>query len=152
MKIKQTLALLSAAFVLMLGAFTFSVQPVAAQTCGGVDTSIITCDDNEYTCDDGTTVPSADSACSDGSVPRALVENTGLWQVLLLAINILTGLIAVAALGGLIWGAVMYTSAGGNVEQTKKAMGIITNVVIGVLAYGLMFAGLNFLIPGGVFN
>jgi hypothetical protein len=80
------------------------------------------------------------------------VENTGLWQVLLLAINILTGLIAVAALGGLIWGAVMYTSAGGNVEQTKKAMGIITNVVIGVLAYGLMFAGLNFLIPGGVFN
>ena len=152
MKIKQTLILLSAAFVFALGLFSVNAQPVAAQSCGGVDTSIISCDDNGFVCDDGTTVPSADSTCTDGSVPKASVENSGLWQVLLLAINILTGLIAVAALGGLIYGAVMYTSAGGNVEQTKKAMGIITNVVIGVVAYGLMFAGLNFLIKLGVFN
>jgi len=130
MKIKQTLIFLSAAFVFTLGLFAFNTQQVAAQ-CGEVQTSIINCDIDED---------------AEG------VEATGLWSVLLLVINILTGLIAVAALGGLIWGAVMYTSAGGNVEQTKKAMGIITNVVIGVLAYGLMFAGLNFLIPGGVFN
>ncbi|HJM04478.1 MAG TPA: hypothetical protein QF549_02495 [Candidatus Saccharimonadaceae bacterium] len=131
MKIKQTLILLSAAFIFALGLFSVNAQPVAAQSCGEVETSIINCDIDEN---------------AEG------VEATGLWSVLLLVINILTGLIAVAALGGLIYGAVMYTSAGGNVEQTKKAMGIITNVVIGVVAYGLMFAGLNFLIPGGVFN
>lgn len=80
------------------------------------------------------------------------VESTGLWSVLILVLNILTGLVAVAALGGIVWGSILYTSAGGNMEQTKKAMGIITNVVIGIVAYGLMYVGLNFLIPGGVFN
>lgn len=53
---------------------------------------------------------------------------------------------------GIVYGSILYTSAGGNAEQTKKAMGIITNVVIGIIAYGLMYVGLNFLVPGGVFG
>jgi len=80
------------------------------------------------------------------------IEGTGLWSILILAINILTALVGVAALGGIVYGAALYTAAGGNAEQTKKAMGIITNVVIGVIAFALMFAFLNFIIPGGVFN
>ncbi len=103
---------------------------LAQERCGGVDTAIIACDQ------DGT----------------GGIEETGIWGVLILAINILTGLVAVAALGGIVYGSILYTSAGGNAEQTKKAMGIITNVVIGIIAYGLMYVGLNFLVPGGVFN
>jgi hypothetical protein len=70
----------------------------------------------------------------------------------LLAINILTAGVGVAAVGGIVYGAVLYTSAGGSQEQVKKAVGIITNVVIGVVAYALMFSVLNFIIPGGLFN
>ena len=104
--------------------------PVSAD-CGGVKTSLINC-----------------SQTGSGDD----VTNTGIWGVLILAINVLSAAVGVAALGGIVYGAILYTSAGGSVEQTKKAMGIILNVVIGVVAYGLMYVGLNFLIPGGVFN
>ena len=80
------------------------------------------------------------------------VEGTGLWSILLLAINILTAGVGVAAVGGIVYGAILYTSAGGSEEQVKKAMGVIQNVVIGVVAYALMYGALNFLIPGGLFN
>ena len=153
MKTKQTIKAFIAALVIGTGLFFVGSAPVQAQECGGVQTSIITCDESgKFSCDNGDFVDSADATCSDGSSPQARVENTGLWGILILAINILTGLVGVAALGGIIYGAILYTSAGGSVEQTKKAMGIIMNVVIGIIAYGLMYVGLNFLIPGGVFN
>jgi len=98
----------------------------------GTDTSIIKCDNVEVT--------------KDG------VENTAVFSILLTAINILTAGVGVAAIAGIIYGSVLYTSAGGSAEQVKKAIGIITNVVIGVVAYALMYSFLNFLIPGGLFN
>lgn len=134
MKTKQTIKAFIAALVIG-GGIIFAGTPAFADNhqneCGGVKTSIISCDET-----------------GEGDN----VVDTGLWGVLILAINILTGLVGVAALGGIIYGAILYTSAGGSVEQTKKAMGIIMNVVIGIIAYALMYIGLNFLIPGGVFD
>jgi len=127
---KQTIKVSAAALLLGAGFSFITVLPVYAADCAGVSTAII--------------------ECTASGQPG--IEGTGLWSVLILAINILTGLVAVAALGGLVYGAVLYTSAGGSSEQVKKAMGIITNVVIGILAYALMYVGLNFLVPGGVFN
>lgn len=143
MKIKQTLKTLIVGGMLLFGvavatvsvtpATTFAVcETSAANCCGGVETSII--------------------SCPQEGGENAAVDQTGVWGLLLLAINILTALIGLAAVAGLIYGAILYTTAAGSPEQVKKAIGIITNVVIGVVAYALMFAGLNFLIPGGVFN
>ena len=117
---------------ILLAATAFALAPTTtyADTCGGVETAVVKCDQS-----------------GGGNL-----EDTGVWGILLLAINILTAAVGLAAVGGVIYGAVLYTSAGGSPEQVKKAMGIITNVVIGVVAYALMFSGLNFLIPGGIFN
>jgi hypothetical protein len=90
--------------------------------------------------------------CMDGSVPNKTTISNGLWGLLLMAINILTGLIVVAAIGGLVYAGILYTSSGGNADQTKKAMEFIRNVIIGIVAYAVMFAVLNFIIPGGLFN
>jgi hypothetical protein len=148
----------------------FVAQPVFAD-CGGVQTSIINCKqtgvcggkENPF---EGTQ-PSTDKEKADyltkyghsygrcnGEVKPVVndASNSGVWGVLLLAINILTAGVGVAAVGGIVYGSLLYTSAGGSPEQVKKAVGIITNVVIGVIAYALMFSGLNFLIPGGLFN
>lgn len=108
-------------------------QAVSAQTsCGGVDTSIIKCD----------------QAGGDD----AQIRDTGLWGVLIIAVNVLIAGVGVLALAGIVYGAILYTSAGGNAEQTKKAIGVFTNVVIGVLTFAGMWVLLNFLIPGGAFN
>ncbi|UTX51362.1 hypothetical protein KI440_00115 [Candidatus Saccharibacteria bacterium TM7i] len=103
----------------------------AQETCGGQETAIISCGD-----DDG----------------KGGVEKSAIWSLLLMAITILTAGVGVAALGGIVWGAVLYTSAGGNPEQVKKAVGIFTNVAIGVIAFAGMYVLLNFIIPGGIFN
>lgn len=143
MKLKQTIKLaLGAAFIVASALFTTITLPPAtiaaectpgeSNCCGGVQTSLISCEQTGGDSGD--------------------IENTGIWGVLLIAINILTAGVGVAAIGGIIYGAILYTSAGGSQEQVKKAMGIFTNVVIGVLAYALMYAGLNFLIPGGLFT
>jgi len=106
-------------------------DPVAGNDCGGVKTAIIKCDQN-----------------NSGSN----VENNGIWGLLLIAINIMTAGVGVLAVGGIVYGAILYTTAEDKADQVKKAIDIITNVVIGLVAFALMWAGLNFLIPGGVFS
>jgi len=129
-----------AGFLLLIG-LSFFLLPTPAfaacdsdpdtACCGGVDTGIIGC---------------TQSGTGDD------IENTGLWGILMLTINFLTAGVGVVALAGIVYGSVLYTSAGGSQEQVKKAMGIFTNVVIGVIAFAGMWALLNFLIPGGVFK
>lgn len=139
MKIKQTLKTVVVGLFLFAGLFavlmpttTFAAATDKGNNGCGTATSII--------------------SCNNVDVTKNGVNNTGVWSLLLTAINILTGLVGLAAVVGVIYGSILYTSAGGSQEQVKKAMGIITNVVIGVIAYALMFAGLNFLIPGGLFT
>lgn len=130
MKIKQTIRNIVLGGLLLVPVVVAILPSVAnAAQCGDIQTSLIDC-----------------SNVSGNSG----VQGTGLWSLLLTAINILTAGIGVVALGGLIYGAILYTSAGGNPEQVKKARTIFTNIVIGIVAYAAMWALLNFIIPGGV--
>lgn len=128
MKIKQTARLLIAV-VALFGLFV--AVPVYAQgECGGAKTSLIECDAQN----------SED------------IADNGIWQVLLMVINILTAGIGLAGVGGIIYGAILYTTAEDKAAQVQQAVDIIRNVLIGLVAFGLMWAGLNFIIPGGVFS
>lgn len=130
MKKTQKILIIGMSLFALVGITTLSPAPVQAADCA---TSVL-----------------PDSLC--GNSTSSDVEDTGVWLLLIYILNILTAGVGVAALGGIIYGAILYTSAGGSQEQTKKAMGIITNVVVGVIAYALMYGFLNFLIPGGIFN
>jgi hypothetical protein len=156
MKIKQTIKQSIVGIFLVFGLIVVATPSVNAAECGGVPTSVLQCEQSgEAICPDGAKIPADQvdlQACSDGSKAVVKLEDNGIWGILLVAINILTAGIGVVAIGGIVYASIMYTTAGGNAEQTKKAMGIITNIVIGVLAFALMFALLNFLIPGGLFN
>ena len=90
--------------------------------------------------------------CNNRVAPNNSVERSGVWGLLVMAIKILTAGVGILAVAGIVYGSVLYASAGGSPEQVKKAMGIISNVVIGIVAYALMYALLNFLIPGGLFD
>lgn len=71
-------------------------------------------------------------------------------DLLIIIARILSAGILVAAVAGIIFGAVLYMTAGGSADNTKKGVTIIRDVVIGLVIYGLMYAILNFIIPGGV--
>jgi len=142
MKIKQTIIALC--FVVA----TLSIVPLAAQNvyaepretggrvilaaskCGDADTAII--------------------SCNAGNGTSA--KDSAIWQVLLLVLNILTAGVGILAVGGIAYGSIVYASAGDNSANTKKGIEIIRNVVIGIIAYGVMYMVLNYLIPGGIFT
>lgn len=106
-------------------------QPVLAASCGGVDTSIISCE-----------------AGKDAKSPK----DSAIWQVLLIVVNILTAGVGLAAVGGVIYGAILYTTAEDRPEQVSRAKTTIFNVVLGLVSFILMWGFLQFLIPGGVLN
>lgn len=137
--IKQTVQNASLGFLLVLGIGVVSTIPsTVGAACGGASTSIINCDQDNKT-----------DTNQDGTVDY---RDSGLWGLLIIAINILTAGVGVVALAGVVYGAILYTSAGGNTKQVKKAYNIFFNVGIGVVAFAGMWALLNFLIPGGAFN
>ena len=100
-------------------------QPALAASCAGADTSVISCD-------------------GEGS--------TALINIVKQVIQILTAGVGVAAVGAVIFGAVLYTTSEGSPDKVKKAREIWTNTVIGLLMFAFMVAIANFIIPGGVFN
>ncbi|MEP6710465.1 MAG: hypothetical protein ABJA64_01995 [Candidatus Saccharibacteria bacterium] len=124
MNIKQTTMKVIGGLMTVFAVSLFPVSVFAdVHSCAGVDTAII-------------------SNCT---------QSNGVWDLLLLAINILTGGVGIVAVGGIVYGSILYASAGDKAEQVKKAVGIITNVVIGIVGYLVMYALLQYLIPGGVF-
>lgn len=96
----------------------------STKSCGNVDTTIITCDDT----------------------------TNGVWGLLLLVINILAAGVGIAAIGGFIYGAILYTTASGNASQVTQAKTTIANTAIGLAAFALMFSFTQYLIPGGFLN
>lgn len=155
MRIKQTLFILA----LSMGMSGLFMSPlVSAVSCGGVDTSIIDCDqsgEGSGKCPDGKIISKDDIKsgvlCSDGSKPDITI-NTGVWGLLIVAINILTAGIGISAVGGITYGAIIYATAKDSASKTTEAKTLIFNIVAGLIAYMLMFSFLNFIIPGGVFN
>jgi hypothetical protein len=129
MNIKQKILSL----VIGLSSLTLAalVAPTVQADCGGAKTSIISCSqDNKGT----------------------NAKDNAVWGVLLIALNILTAGVGIAAVGGIVYGSILYSSAGDSAEQTKRAKQIIRDVVIGLVAFGLMYLVLNYLIPGGIFS
>jgi len=72
-------------------------------------------------------------------------------KLLGLLLDIMTAGVGIVAVGGIAYGSLLYTTAGGSQEQVKKAIGIIQNVIIGLVAYVSLYAFLQFLLPGGIF-
>ena len=100
-------------------------QPASA-SCGKIETALIHCD-------------------TGGS-------NNGIWAILLIVINLLTAGIGIVAVGGIVYAAILYTSARDDAGHTSKAKGLITNVVIGIVGFGLLYSFLQYIIPGGFMN
>lgn len=133
MNIKQTIRNLVLGGLLLIPVVAIaSPVPTYAAECGNVETAIISCDQNEENPDQ--------------------VQDTGIWGLLLLTINIMIAGVGVLAVAGFLYGGYLYITSGGSPEQVKKARTVFTNVVIGIIAFGGMYALLNFIVPGGIFN
>lgn len=138
MRIKQKINIIALGFVSIFTLVTLPVVAYAADESCGVETSIISCKDSSGR-------PTVNNSSKD-------IEKNGVWALLILALNILTAGVGIVAVGGIVYGSILYASAGDRSDQVKKAINVIMNVVIGIVAYVAMYAILQFLIPGGIFS
>ena len=122
---KKRNILLTSLLIILTASFVVLPQGVlAANKCGGADTSIISC---------------------SGQGKDAILD------LLKIVIQIMTAGVGVSAVGATIFGAILYTSSADSPDKIKQAKTIWTNTVIGLLLFAFMVAITNFLIPGGVF-
>lgn len=84
--------------------------------------------------------------CTDASC----LQTNPIFTILIIGVRFLSAGVGIAVVGGIVWGGIVYLTARENAGQVQKAIGIITNALIALLVYLLMFAIINFLIPGGI--
>lgn len=75
-----------------------------------------------------------------------------IWDFLIMVLNILTAGVGVAAVIGIIVAALQYSSAEEKADQVHNAKMRIWNIILGLIFYLIMYAFLQFLIPGGIFS
>ncbi len=126
MKIKYVILSIS----MMLGVGVFFTPPVfaAGAGCGVLDFNGVSCEqaDNDATGKD--------------NIKNFLVG----------ILRILTAAVGIVAVGALVFAGILYSMASGDPQKTSQAKTMITNTVIGILAYAAMGIILNFLVPGGI--
>lgn len=94
-----------------------------AASCGGVDTALISCPDGE----------------------------NGVWAIIGTVLDVMMVGIGAAALIGVIISGIQYMTSSGNPAAMTKAKNRLVQVVIGIAALVLMWAFMQWLIPGGIF-
>ena len=95
--------------------------------------------------------------CSDGSTGKVTVNTAILSacdcgkgsvpEVLNLVVNILAIGIGILGVIGITIVGIQYLTAGGNEEKTRKAKRRMLEIVIGLVAYVLLYAALQWLLP-----
>lgn len=119
---KNKKRILMCTFPLLVMAF-YSV-PVFAAKCGGVETSLIICEDDEG----------------------------GVWHILNLVLDIMSIGVGILGVVGILVAGIQYLTAKGNEDQTRKAKNRIFQIVIGLALYAVLFAVLEWLLPGGIIS
>ncbi|MBQ1528126.1 hypothetical protein IIZ77_00575 [Candidatus Saccharibacteria bacterium] len=98
-----------------------SLKMFAAQ-CGGIETALISCSDTE----------------------------NGIWAIVGVVLDIMMIGVGAAAVIGIIISGIQYMTSSGDPGAMTKAKNRLTQVIIGILAFGLMWVFLQWLIPGGI--
>lgn len=79
-------------------------------------------------------------------------DSEAIFALLNFFLTILVALVGIVAIGMFIWAGILYASGDANSNRVAQAKTIMTNTTIGIIAFGLMYLALNWLIPGGIFN
>ncbi len=101
----------------------------------------------QYTCGSGEDAVKTriDLGCT-GKVENPIIDMA---YALLKFFSFGVGLVLAASI---IWAGIQYSSSQGNPEATQAAKNRIQNAIIGLVFYLLIFAAIQFLVPGGLFN
>lgn len=131
---KTVLSCVPVLAVMVISLFVIAPSAHATYMCGNVETSI------DFTMD-GTFKGLCEA---DGASPVT--------ALLLWAISLMGAGVGIAVVIGIIFGGITYAMSDGDAGKAKEGQEIIVNAIIGLFLFIFLYAGANFLIPGGLFN
>jgi hypothetical protein len=67
-------------------------------------------------------------------------------------INLLSVMVGVAVVISIVFGGIQYASSAGDSSKVSAAKNRIRNALVALIAFMFLYAGLQFIVPGGVFN
>ena len=85
-----------------------------------------------------------------GAKTATLPSDWKIEDILNMVLVVVTTGVGIAAVGSIVFAGVLYITARDNAAQVSKAKTMITNTIIGIIAYILMWAFLEWIIPGGI--
>lgn len=91
-------------------------------------------------------LPQALCTSSDEADPK----KSGITQIIIFVLNVLTAAVGVAALAAFVYAGVLYASAGDKSDQVTKAKDLMKDTVIGIIVYAAIYLGIMWLLPGGI--
>jgi len=117
------------------------VEQKTIKNCGnlGVDPS------------DKTKCQTLGNGCAGNTESTCLAKNP-IIRDLRVFVNALSGIVGVVVVAMIMVGGIQYSSARDNATAVSAARKRIANAVVALIIYFLIFAFLQWLIPGGVFN
>jgi hypothetical protein len=125
------------------------------QTLGS---GIANCATNEGTCascysaDKSNCIDCSKVACSDSAVNCSSGGCDLVATYLQPIITVLSGTVGLVVVLSLIIGGVQYSASEGDPQKVSKAKNRISNTIFAFIAYMFLYAFLQFLVPGGIFN
>lgn len=137
MKYKIISLFMTSLFIAGLAVPVFAAQDPGT---GGQNPSDNSCPDNQGDCAKTTSFSFAGCGSTDVGMKCLFVE----------IIKFLSIGVGIAVVAGIAIGGIQYATAQGNPSGAQKGITTIMNAIIGLVLYLLMFALLQFLIPGGV--
>ena len=121
---KYSRSIIAVILTAVIVAILFSHNTFAV-TCGGVETSLIECEEG-----------------GDG----------GIYHLLALVIDFFGIGVGILGVIGISWAGVEYLTAGGSEERTVRAKRRIYDIVLGLVCYVVIMSVTQWLLPGGVLN
>lgn len=85
--------------------------------------------------------------CNEGQLNK---DNCGIVKYLVILINVLSSLAGFVIVGSIIYGGILYTSAGSDSQKVSAAKDRISSAIIALLFFIFGYGLLNYLVPGGL--
>lgn len=79
-------------------------------------------------------------------------ENCGITRLIIMFINILSGMVAVTVVVVMIIAGIQYSSSAGDPQAAAAAKKRISNALLALVVFAFMYSLIQWLVPGGVFS
>lgn len=150
--------ILVAAFIMLVGMLAADSVFLPSPVLACAENEVIENGECVQKCPEGYIYTTIDTG-ADAANPNCISKGSGtdiqeniivVWLKVIL--KFLAGGVGIAVVGGIVYGGILRQTAQGNAAQAQKSNTVIINSVIALILFILMYAILNWVIPGGILS